>query len=619
MSALGSRSIMTNLSGLPARAYSILLFVLLVGAAGCGRSGLNPQCVVSFAPAELDFGSVRNGSAASRDVTIESRGDQACLISAVELSPDSDPAFSVRNDPAATLTVWPGQRTTITVSFAPKSLTAPLTKSGKLRFVTDDSDHPSVEIPLAAQVESRCTIAVSPAAVDFGHVALGSAASRAVNVRNVGLDPCQVSSIALDSGSDSEFSLSPTQPQAYDLAPGSSSQISVTFTASDDKKPHHRSGTLTLHSSDPAQAAVSVPLSADIDIGCDLTISPSSLDFGNVMLNTTAKGSVLLGNDGSATCQVSGIALGAGTDPHFALAAGQATSFQVPPGSSRAIALTFAATDSAPPHLKTGTLDFQTGDRRAPNATVPLSAYVNTICVEASRWIYTVEQNGMFARFDPATLTFTDIGKLACPSSSSPNSMAVDQNAVAWVAYMDGHLFRVDTQTAQCEATAFQVGQHGLIDFGMGFVFDPMTGVDTLYIAGGGNTGGTMSTLATISFPALTVTPIGTVAGFPEMSGTGDGQLWGFSPSSSSVTGQASLYQIDPSSGATIKSYPYPGLTGIASWAMKFWGGSFWIFLGQSVYQVQRATPAMYTTAIANSGRTVVGAGVSTCAPVQSP
>jgi hypothetical protein len=196
--------------------------------------------------------------------------------------------------------------------------------------------------------------------------------------------------------------------------------------------------------------------------------------------------------------------------------------------------------------------------------------------------------------------------------------MAVDQNAVAWVAYLDGSLFKVNTSTGQCQATSFQVGQHGLITFGMGFMFDPSTGVDTLFIAGVGSSGSSIqSALATVSFPSLVVTPVGTTAGMPELTGTGDGTLWGFFPGSNSPTGLATLVRLDPASGATLESYTYPTPSGGGNWAMKFWGGSFWIFLDSSIYKVIRSDPTTLIPIIADSGRWIVGAGVSTCAPLQ--
>ena len=367
--------------------------------------------------------------------------------------------------------------------------------------------------------------------------------------------------------------------------------------------------------------------------GCVLTISPDRLDFGKVILNTSASRAITLVNQDTEACQVSGIAFGPGTDPGFTFDPGQALAFTVAPGTQQSVSVGFGAFDSAPPHVRTGTLVLQTGDSRAPDASIPLTATVATACSEASQWIYTVDgDSGMFSRFDPATLTFTDIAVLNCPTDSDPFSMAVDQNAVAWVVYGDGNLFKVDTGTGQCQATSFQVDEDGPFDsgFGMGFVFDPSTNVDTLYVAGGDGVDDNYSELATVSFPSLAVTPIGMItAGNAELTGTGDGSLWGFVPAGMGPDpeGSAVLVQIDPASGATLPPiYSYPSLHGNSSWAMKFWGGSFWIFVNNdedglgsigSVYEVPRDTPSTIRTVVADTGgRYIVGAGVSTCAPI---
>jgi hypothetical protein len=446
---------------------------------------------------------------------------------------------------------------------------------------------------------------------------LDDTVTKSVRVTNRGTGPCEINGVSLTSSSDSQFHVDSTSAGSFVLESGSEQSLSVVFHAQDSAKPHHRTGDLEFKTNDTTKAKVDVPLSADIDVGCALSWVPTSLDFGNVILNTKANGHVTLTNDGSATCFVSGIAITLDSDPSFELSS--PSGFAVSPGANATIDLVFSAGDSTPPHLRTGTLVFQTGNPRNPAGKVPLSAYVNSVCVEASRWIYTVDESGLFSRFDPSTLTFTDIAKLQCPTSYLPNSMAVDQNAVAWVGYQDGNLFRVDTATGACQATGFKINQHEIKVFGMGFVFDPSTGRDTLYIAGGPAVSGNQSTLATVSFPALVVTPIGTVAaGLPEMSGTGDGQLWGFIPQNMSSTSRASLIRIDPGSGKTLESYPYASITDTGAWAMKFWGGHFWIFLNSSVFKVSRDNPKVVETAIAQTNRAgIVGAGVSTCAPLQ--
>ena len=490
---------------------------------------------------------------------------------------------------------------TVLVTFQPTGASLPLDRAGTLVLDTDDPSRGRVDVALAGRILTRCTLADIPNAIDFGRVALDDTATRSVQITNIGDDPCDIGRAALAKGSDAQFALAPGQADDFTLAPGESRSIVVVFHAVDPAAPHQRSGQLTFETTDKKQATKVITLSAYIDVGCSLTITPASLDFGNVMLNTSVAASVVLGNDGSAACQVSGIALGPGTDSAFTLDAGQALAFTVDLGASPSILLHFGAFDSAPPHLKTGTLVFKTG---------------NSVCVEASQWIYTVDQSGTFSRFDPATSTFTDIGTLNCSRLSTPFSMAVDQNAIAWVAYSDGNLFKVDTATGKCEATSFQVRQQGIYNFGMGFVFDPQTGLDTLYIAGGPSGYSTQSELATVSFPSLVVTSVGTTDGMPELTGTGDGALWGFFPAGTSSTGLATLSRIDPASGATLESYTYKSMTGNSNWAMKFWGGSFWIFLDYSIYKVVRSDPQNPILVISNGSHRIVGAGVSTCAPL---
>jgi hypothetical protein len=600
---------------------------------------LPPMCLVDVTPSALDFGAVAPANQATRNVGVTNHGGGDCHISGVVLGPNTDPGFAAAAE-TPTLVIASGDSATLTVTFSPASAQVPLQRTGSLIFQSDDPNQGTVQVPLSATIQTNCTLSIYPTAYDFGQVHLDDTATGSVVITNAGSGSCEVAGLALAAGSDSEFSIGARQANQFTLAPLAVQVIPIAFHAVDAAAPHHRTGHLVFATTDMKQASVAIPLSADIDTGCILTISPTSVSFGNVILNNTVSGSVTLSNGGTDACQVSGVGLDPISDPDFSLPSGQALAFSVAPGATQTITIQFVAADSAPPHQKTGNLVLQTGDPNAPQASVPLSGYVSTVCVEASQWIYTVDTSGTFSRFDPTTLTFTDIGVLACPTSSTPNSMAVDQNAVAWVAYDDGNLFKVDTSTGQCQATSFQPGQYGLQYFGMGFVFDPSTDADTLYIAGGPSQGSpSPATLATVSFPLLQVTQIGTISdGQPEMTGTGDGGLWGFIPRCANSALPAPnpnvtdvLLQIDPTSGATLASYSYTppsgadggDCTGSENWAMKFWGGYFWIFVNTSISKVARDNPATIIPvgdtkdASHPNGRYIVGAGVSTCAPLQ--
>jgi hypothetical protein len=241
-------------------------------------------------------------------------------------------------------------------------------------------------------------------------------------------------------------------------------------------------------------------------------------------------------------------------------------------------------------------------------------------CSDSAKLVYVVDMSNQFSQFDPSTKTFHDLGTLSCPSSGSPFSMSVDRNTIAWVLYDSGELFRVDiTQNLACTKTSWSA-QGGLSQFGMGFSTDTAGGTtDTLFIAGGSTVGSSSpSTLAKLDTGSMSATTVGSVQGWPELTGTGTAQLWGWFPDQTNPR----VEQIDKTSGTAIKTYAQSQLAGMPSaWAFAFWGGDFWIFLmkdlefSTTVYQIDGNTGAMKGMT-ATGSRVIVGAGVSTCAPV---
>ena len=171
--------------------------------------------------------------------------------------------------------------------------------------------------------------------------------------------------------------------------------------------------------------------------------------------------------------------------------------------------------------------------------------------------------------------------------------------------------------TGACSATGYQPNQLGFSTYGMGSSFDSRTGLDTLYLAS------TSSQLGSLSFPSLTVTSIGF---FPlesaELTGTGDGQLWAFVPPRG---GSAVLARLDPSNANVLERYSLPTINSVGGWAIKFFGGAFFIFIGSDIWKVERRgldptrpEPTIPPVRVlVTPGRDIVGAGVSTCAPTQ--
>jgi hypothetical protein len=550
--------------------------------------------VIGVAPSSLDFGTVTAGTRISRSLMVSSLFNDGCYLSSIAIGAGSDPGFAPAQ---SSLGINPETEMPITVTFTPES--GAVHPMGTLVLESSDPTVLPVSIPLTAKVVA-CDLTAPDGGVDFASVTIGETAIQLLTLTNAGLATCN-GSAALSPTSDPGFSLSASQQTSFSLAPGASGTLAVQFETDADVEPAVRTGTLALSSNTPSTtpgtSTLNVPLQAHLP-GCNLQASPPVLNFGNIVPGGSATDSVTLVNDGGLECDVSGLALASGTDADYSLPP-QTTSFSVPVGGTAQVSVSFADSNGAnPPNAHTGTLDVSNGDPSLPTLQIPLQAYVNPACVTSGRYIYVIDVRGTLARFDPTMLTVTPIGKPNCPDSTSPYSMAVDENAIAWAIYGSGNLYRIDTSDASCESTSFAGDQ----TFGMSFLFNSATGVDTLYVAN--------TELGTIAFPSLVLTDIAPLAvDMGELAGTGDGELWDF------VAGDSTLYQLDPTTAQVIKTVPIT-TAGADEFAMKFWGGSFWIFIDDTVFEVPRST-GVATEVVSNDGYGIVGAGVSDCAPVQ--
>ena len=116
-----------------------------------------------------------------------------------------------------------------------------------------------------------------------------------------------------------------------------------------------------------------------------------------------------------------------------------------------------------------------------------------------------------------------------------------------------------------------------------------------------------------------------------EFTGNGLGELWGYA----AMDRPGTVFQVDKSTAEGLVTYSLEGIFDVGwssprYWAWAFWGGDFYIFLQSSrdqhtkVYRVfgenGSGTPGQLETYMEDTGgKRIVGAGVSTCAPVVPP
>jgi hypothetical protein len=251
----------------------------------------------------------------------------------------------------------------------------------------------------------------------------------------------------------------------------------------------------------------------------------------------------------------------------------------------------------------------------APDAPLPND------CQDAGiTFIYLMTEENALYRFYPPDLSFTQIGTITCPGAGAtqPFSMAVDRQGKAFVVFNDGRLYTVSTATAACAATSFQVSQGGFNKtFGMGFSSNSNDPGETLFVAEAATTE-RLATIDTSTFALSIIAPFSTTLGKAELTGTGDARLFAFGVQDPAIVG-SHLAEIDKGTAAVVSDTVLPTVgVGIVAWAFAFWGGDFYFFTSQQAgtSTVTRYRPADGTVVpVATLGKTIVGAGVSTCAP----
>ena len=260
--------------------------------------------------------------------------------------------------------------------------------------------------------------------------------------------------------------------------------------------------------------------------------------------------------------------------------------------------------------------------------------------------IYVIDRDNGLSKFNPRDMSFGAALPISCASDSvRPFSMSVDQAGMAWVLFRnparptETWIDTVNTTTGACTGSRI-TPPSPLEYFGMGFANN--AGVETLFVSGG-----TYLELMNVGFPggeemypaslyrldssASSAALSGRLVGWPELTGNANGELFAFfAPKTDAISGMLSrvgrVAQLDRSTGAETNSYSLTAMTGDfeSKYAFAYWGGRLYIFIkqygtdGSEVWRfdLPPAGDGSVTKIIPDAGRIIVGAGVSTCAPV---
>ena len=307
----GTITITSNASGSPS----------LIGLSGTGTTAA--VATLTATPASIAFGSVAVGSQATQTIHLENTGNASAAISKMTISGTGISTSGL----TAPATLAPGQTANVTVTYKPVSAG---TLTGTVS-ITSNASNPSVAIGLSATATSAAVaeLTVAPTSVGFGSVVVGKTATQTVKVTNTGNASAAISKLSFSGAGVSVSGL--TAPMT--LAAGQATSFTVTY------KPV-AAGTLTgtvsitSNASDPS-VAIGLSATATSAAVADLTVSPTSIGFGSVVVGKTATQTVKVTNTGNASAAISklsfsgtGVSVSGLTAP-TTLAAGQSANLTV--------------------------------------------------------------------------------------------------------------------------------------------------------------------------------------------------------------------------------------------------------------------------------------------------
>jgi hypothetical protein len=270
----------------------------------------------------------------------------------------------------------------------------------------------------------------------------------------------------------------------------------------------------------------------------------------------------------------------------------------------------------APPPMK------DIDDIEPPSASAGDWSTSKTCAVQDAELVYVIDSRANLLSFDPRKLPDNPlhlVGRLRCTGQSTPNSMAIDRKGVAWIGYQNGKIYRASIVDAKCDKQGWVPRGDTTRVFGMGYVTKgPRTEEELLFVAGGIDD--PKFTLATIDTEQKSWDPIGRLAihGHPELTGTSEGKLYAYYP----TPGRGFVQEIDRANATPIGPvWKLPTNGGVVdSYAFAHYGGVFYVFTTvdggmSSVHAIDKNTGKVKL--VANDlGYEIVGAGVSTCAPL---
>lgn len=326
-------------------------------------------------PLYLDFGAAALGQRMERQVIVSNQGGEDLVVDGAYLKMDGREDQPELSLPALSLplVIAPREEASITIAFVPLDQEPDL---DWLVIESNDPVEPEVEVEIITGVKAYGNLRVSPEAIDFGLVRMGSH-TRQVSIANRGGLDIQLVGLAITQGGQ-EFGIPSappniTEPQPYTLGPNQTLVVDVVYTplAPDGLAD---TGTLTIRYRDEtsAPADITIPLTASC---CEPEIDalPSVLDFSSVHLGANAVRCLRVFNRGCMDLLLESLTIIEDADGAFSWETRVSDGTSLGEGEDVELCIRFAPTE---PDQENGILEIRNNDADEAVLHIPLSSEV---------------------------------------------------------------------------------------------------------------------------------------------------------------------------------------------------------------------------------------------------
>ena len=284
-----------------------------------GTGAAAPVAQLSTNPTSIAFGNVIVGNAGTHSFSISNTGNVNVTISQITAS-GSGLSVSGATVP---LTLGPGQSSTYTAQFAP--VAAGLV-SGQISVASDASNSPTISLT-GTGVAAVAQLSTTPTSISFGNVNVGSSSTQVASVSNTGNVNVSISQVTTTGTGFSGSGI--TVPLT--LAPGSTATYTAKFSPTSGGSASGQISLVSNASNSPTLVSLS---GAGVAPVATLSVSPTTLAFGNVSVgNTSSLSGTLTASGASVTVSSIGITGSgysvSGLTLPLTLATGQSASFSV--------------------------------------------------------------------------------------------------------------------------------------------------------------------------------------------------------------------------------------------------------------------------------------------------